>query len=351
MYSTCIFCHTELGANEVIESFPVGRRLAFDAAKGRLWVVCRKCERWNLTPIEERWEAVEQCERLFTSTRLRVSSDNIGLSRLREGLELVRIGSPQRPEMAAWRYGDQFGRRRRRYIMMSAAGGVVVAGAFVAFRYAGFVAGGGYGMWQLVNAARKFVGDRIVRARLALPGEARPTVLRGKDMRRVVLSANGDAWSLRIPRREMGERTWNDRQTVEVFGADALRAAATLMPAVNLKGGKRDEIEGAVRQLEELPDPHQLFLRAAGMSKPGRRDKRRYASIAVGESFLDRLPPSTALALEMAAHEDIERRAMDGELSILERAWREAEEIAAISDSLLLPESVGETFAAISKAE
>jgi hypothetical protein len=25
-----------------------------------LWVVCRHCERWNLSPLEERWEAVEQ---------------------------------------------------------------------------------------------------------------------------------------------------------------------------------------------------------------------------------------------------------------------------------------------------
>ena len=72
MYSTCIFCHSSLGANEAIEHFPVGRRLAFDAARGRLWVVCRSCERWNLTPLEERWEAIEECERLFSSTKLRV---------------------------------------------------------------------------------------------------------------------------------------------------------------------------------------------------------------------------------------------------------------------------------------
>ena len=40
------------------------------------------------------------------------------------------------------------------------------------------------------------------------------------------------------------------------------------------------------------------------------------------------------LALEMAANEDTERRAMEGELADLERAWREAEEIAAIADEL-----------------
>jgi hypothetical protein len=46
------------------------------------------------------------------------------------------------------------------------------------------------------------------------------------------------------------------------------------------------------------------------------------------------------LALEMATQEDAERQALEGELALLEAAWREAEEIAAIADDLLLPESV-----------
>jgi hypothetical protein len=50
MYSTCLFCHQALGANEAIEAFPVGRRLVFDQQRGRLWVVCRKCQKWNLSP-------------------------------------------------------------------------------------------------------------------------------------------------------------------------------------------------------------------------------------------------------------------------------------------------------------
>jgi hypothetical protein len=42
----------------------------------------------------------------------------------------------------------------------------------------------------------------------------------------------------------------------------------------------------------------------------------------------------------MALHEDAERRAMQGELALLEAAWRDAEEIAGISDNLLLPDNV-----------
>ena len=76
MYATCLFCASRLGTNEIIEAFPIGRRLAFDAAKGRLWVVCRRCERWNLTPLEERWEAVEDCERQFRDARKRVTSES-----------------------------------------------------------------------------------------------------------------------------------------------------------------------------------------------------------------------------------------------------------------------------------
>ena len=72
MYATCIFCHGKLGTNEVIEPFPVGKRLAFDASLGRLWVVCASCGRWNLSPLEERWEAIagtEVCRRWWASMR------------------------------------------------------------------------------------------------------------------------------------------------------------------------------------------------------------------------------------------------------------------------------------------
>ena len=80
MYATCLFCNGALGRNESIEHFPVGRRLAFDAAKGRLWVVCPRCARWNLTPLDARWEAIEEAERAYRDSKLRVATDNVGLA-------------------------------------------------------------------------------------------------------------------------------------------------------------------------------------------------------------------------------------------------------------------------------
>ena len=58
--------------------------------------------------------------------------------------------------------------------------------------------------------------------------------------------------------------------------------------------------------------------------------------------YIDKMPRPHKLALEMALHEEQERRALEGELWLLERAWREAEEIADISDKLFLPEGAEE---------
>jgi hypothetical protein len=63
---------------------------------------------------------------------------------------------------------------------------------------------------------------------------------------------------------------------------------------------------------------------------------------ATQENGLFGLSRVQRLAFEMALHEEAERRALEGELAELERAWRDAEEIARIADNLLVPVSVGE---------
>jgi hypothetical protein len=65
---------------------------------------------------------------------------------------------------------------------------------------------------------------------------------------------------------------------------------------------------------------------------------------------LHALPIADRLAFEMALHEEAERRAMDGELAALEAAWRDAEELARISDSLLEPEVVQQKLDALHKS-
>jgi hypothetical protein len=351
MYSTCLFCNSDLGRNEAVEHFPVGRRLAYDAAKGRLWVVCRRCERWNLSPLEERWEAIEECERMYSGTRLRVSTENIGLARLRDGLELVRIGRPQRPEFAAWRYGDQFGRRRRRHLIYTTAGVAAVAGLIVAGPATGFIAGGSWGIWQAANALRELYDARRVRVRLQLPGLYQPAIIRKRHLNdaRLVSAPDIGAWQLHIAHeRTKGSRLWwaslrtmtsptldaGPREVTVLSGDYALRAAGQLLPKLNAAGARAPQVQSAVRLIEEVGDPVKLFAIQAERSRPGPRSKVTQPQGRV----IAELPTEVRLALEMAAHEETERRALEGELALLEEAWRNAEEVAAIADDMFLPE-------------
>lgn len=350
MYSTCLFCHDTLGSNAAIEHFPVGRRLAYDAAKGRLWVVCRKCERWNLTPLEERWEAIEECERAFSATKLRVSTEHVGLGRLKEGTELVRIGEPQRPEMAAWRYGDQFGRRRRKQFATVAGASAIVGGVLIFGPMVGVVGVGAFGpMLNMLNA-----GNSIYRARklIKVPTARRePLHVRLSELPKTELHADGDSVMLRISAVSNDASfmsRWNfggNKVQVELTGDEALGAAAALLPRFNSGGGSRDEVERAVGYLEESADPKTLFRRAVDAIEK-RETEKLYNR---GTHLLKNLPTAGRLALEMAAHEDSERRALEGELHILEAAWRDAEEIAGIADNLLLPASVDEELARLKR--
>ncbi|HEX9382966.1 MAG TPA: hypothetical protein VF908_06170 [Gemmatimonadaceae bacterium] len=343
MYSTCLFCHTELGANEAVEHFRVGRRLAFDAAKGRLWVVCRKCERWNLTPVEERWEAIEECERSYRETRLRVSTDHIGLARLAEGLELVRIGKPQRPEFAAWRYGDQFGRRRRKSIMQGAA---IIAGV-ATIPFLGPALGisfGGFGglIFQSANLSQSFYRSRRIVARVH-DSDRNLLVVRGLDAGQTVMlePTDRDPWGLRIKHRPSSDRAvpwWRygkDQAETDIRGEDAVRAAAQLLPRLNANGASSQQIKKAVALATEHEDASVAFERAARLAVK----TRSWNNFGRG-AMLSLVAPELRLALEMVSHEESERRALEGELAVLEEAWREAEEIAAISDDMFLPEDI-----------
>lgn len=323
MYSTCMFCNEPLGTTEVVETFPVGRRLAFDAAKGRLWVVCGKCERWNLTPLEERWEAVETCEKLFRGTHIRTSSENIGLARHPEGLELVRIGEPLRPEFAAWRYGDQFGRRRRRTIInwtaavLGLVGGVAVAGA------TGGLAGAGL-TFQGANYANLWNSFRPTVYFRPADGKLRWMNRRGYYATRIRPSDDEHPFRVQAKAKRFlkGGKEWFE-------GEDALRVLRAMLPKLNAFGGTDRVVQSAVSEIDRHRHARGFLAQVAR-----RGEDHRYRGTP---GYIVKLPKPTRLALEMALHEEDERRALEGELWRLEQAWREAEEIAGIADDLLLP--------------
>jgi len=335
-----MYCNKSLHTNKIVEEFPVGRRLAFDPVKGRLWVVCRSCERWNLTPLEERWEAVETCEKLFRDTRLRTSSENIGLAKHPEGLELVRIGKALRPEFAAWRYGDQFGRRQRRLVITWTAVGVAaVAGPFVG---TSLLAGGAVGAflgaapqalihaWNNAKQVARFAhSDGKVRVLTQAVGKATRVAPAEDEIGFRVETHLGK-------HLKPGSRFWADKR--EWFeGEDARRAMNAVLRLINFGGGGTEQVRRAVSQIESHKHP------SAFLNHLVARDVYRGSKGTPG--WIHLMPKPTRLALEMAIHEEDERRALEGELWQLEQAWRDAEEIAAISDNLLLPKGAKEFMA------
>ena len=272
------------------------------------------------TPVEERWEAIEECERAYAKTRMRVATENIGLARLAEGLELVRIGAPQRPEFAAWRYGDDFGRRRRRYIALSGVLGAALMGKFVAGPLLGLTMGlatTGFSALYSVGMGAMLIRDYRVRSRVAVPGEKRHAVVRRSQLKKIRIQSERDSLRIRMPADGAAISGPDHKREVTIEGDAALRAAATILTVANDAGADRETLTKATDIVSRQPDASRLFFEAAP-----------------AQVELTSIPDDMRLALEMATNEDIERRAMEGELAMLEAAWQQAEEIAAIADNL-----------------
>ena len=142
-------------------------------------------------------------------------------------------------------------------------------------------------------------------------------------------------------------------------GREAQRIAAIVIPKVNRFGGNRRDVGEAVREIETTGGPEGYLDRLSRMSQEYTRTSlkrgdgwwRRRASPRELKHGLYGLPSAHRLAFEMALHEEAERRALAGELRELERAWQDAEEIAAISDNLLVPENVDQAMLRLKKAD
>ncbi len=358
LYTTCLFCHSDLGANHHLPTFPVGRRMAYDPRKGRLWVICTRCGRWNLTPLEERWEAIDESERLFRGTRLRMSTDNVGLARFRGGFELVRIGPALLPEIASWRYGTRLTRfepeddevKRGLFLRGAKLIARATAGALVGYAHSiGFSD-------DAVLRMRTFRRGRGVLLR-ASDEFGHPIVVRFEHLgaAELVRPEKDAPWQLKLA---------HDGGVAILAQAPALRVAGKMLAMLNVGVASHAEVQHAIAKLDDAGDPEGYFTRVAslamrtswgrfpdatddGAMQPKGSFSERLALQLANRSFwgrggtgsdektpLFRLPAVDRLALEMAANEDIERRALLGELEALHAAWQDAEEIAAIADEL-----------------
>jgi hypothetical protein len=241
--------------------------------------------------------------------------------------------------MAAWRYGDQFGRRRLRH-RATFWGGVAVPLLFVVGMQYGIMAGVGGSLLQTAFYTSKFFTDRRTRVRVRVPGNDNPVLLRRAQLDEASITSTDSDWVLSFPyllslRDRVATRSSlslvsNPEFKTDLRGEDAMRAAARILPAINAQGARQREVTAAAELLEETPHAGGLFQRFAPRSE---RWLEKHVKFSVPDrQQLTMLPASVRLALEMAANEENERRAMEGELAHLELEWRDAEEIAQIAD-------------------
>lgn len=285
--------------------------------------------RWSLSPLEERWEAIEACEARYRGTTLRASTDEIGLARLRSGLELVRVGRPQRPEMAAWRYGPQLLSRRRRAMALIAARAVKEEFDATVSEGPGLD-----GLIALMNPIYLigFVVAKQTMGGINLLRERRPVTI-VRDGPRVYTVRRSHAARARLSSNADGMyelRVGCDGGFATLLGEEARSMLGTLLVVANDVGASQRDIGLAVAKIEHAGGA-EAWIRSSAVRAKG--------------SSLSQLGTLQRLALEMAVHEEQERHALEGELATLAAAWRDAEEIAAIADGLLVSSHVNDGLA------
>ena len=310
MFRSCAFCNAAFDGDGGPSGLGVGRRLAFDEWKGRLWVVCPRCSRWNLTPFDDRLERIESLARAASLGRIAASTDQVALIRWQQ-YAFVRVGKPPRVELATWRYGERLRNRQRERLKVVVPLTVAAIGLGIA---ANVAAGGGFGVvvWNIHRIADwmylRIVGGRKV-GLLESPICARCgslMELRARHVQhaRVVPDSHADmAVVLSCPHCH--------QEGAQLTGPDAVQVLRQGLTYLNLSRGGRRKAEDAAREVDGVGGPDQLVREIARRELP-----------------LRSLRPERGLALEMA----VDERA---EVLELERQWREAEEIADIADGTL----------------
>ena len=310
MYTTCAFCNGALGGDGGPSGLGVGRRFAFDEWRGRLWVVCPKCGRWNLSPFDDRLEKIEALARVAADAKLLAKTEQVALLRW-QSYDLVRVGKPPRIELATWRYGERLKQQDRDKAKIVVPVVVAAVGVSIALNAA---VGGGFGA-MLYNIGAMgdavyvyMVGNR--RVALAEPPicAACNTVmnLRARHVRhaRVVVERHADvALVVSCPQCH--------REGALLTGAEAAQTLRQGLTFLNARRSGRKRAVEAAREVDVVGGSEELIRKVAGT-----------------DVVIHRIPGARRLALEMAVDEHIE-------VLELERQWRDAEELAQIADGAL----------------
>lgn len=246
-------------------------------------------------------------------------------------MDLVRIGEPLMKEMTSWRYGELIRRRKQRHLRNVGLG----LGLGVPMAVAGVAALGALGVsagtvlplaGHAMNAAYRWLIP-VLTLRSEHGNPIRLTALQVTKLG--FHRYDSGAFMIRLGAPwERGGR---------IFGEPARRALATIL--ANSNGSVREhDLSVAVKELERSGGS-EAYLKSANSLVKLKPSKEALEWVG-GADAVALIRPHRRLALEMALHEGNERRALEGELHLLLDAWREAEELAGISDRLAVPPKV-----------
>lgn len=328
MFSHCLVCHAPFPSNEELERFSTSTRVAYDPVRGRLWAVCGSCKRWSLAPIEDRWEALDELEKVVTDrSRLLSQTDNVALLRVGH-LDIVRVGKANLTEEAWWRYGRELTTRAAKHhqlmFMGTAAAGAAIAGGWAT---GGIGWLGAWFLWenapnQLVKAARWFrFGSSAWRGRQSCARCGH--VFRSIDFRDrgqlILTPGEGSGRPLSVIQRcpACGEVR---NGGLRLDGRESEHVVRRLLAYHHHKGATERRVRSATRLIQEAGSPQDLTRIVV---REGRR--------------LGDLQRTGAIALEIAANEAVEQQLLELELAELEAHWQEEEELASIIDGELTP--------------
>lgn len=318
MLSRCHFCHDPLPENRTLERFPVGRRVAYDPWRGRLWAVCPSCGRWTLAPFETRWEVLEDLERITRdSARLLSETENIGLLKAGD-LEIVRVGKARLREESWWRYGDEFAARRERAGRAARRG--KVWDLIIFFAISGIPYWGHSKPEKWIERARhRRFGRTLWEGSTRCPGcGAVQRNLRFGEVGQLRLETAGDGEiALRSPCPRCRQPGGTGHHLRGVSAEQVLRRALAFQ---HFAGATESAVGDAMSAVEQHVSTADVVLELAE-----RRQTLRQLSAPI------------SLALEIALNADVEERLLRMEVEELEAHWREAEMIAAIADGVLTP--------------
>jgi hypothetical protein len=304
----------------------VGRTVAFDPDRGRLWIVCGWCGHWSLEPIEERWEAVEELERRARGrSTVLGATDRISLLSLGR-LEAVRVGPAPAREEAWWRYGKALRGRRLRYNTITRIGGTVAAVAVttgvtgfallmpevVMLKWRSVRAAIGQARKSGAEAAESFE-RRFRYGRLAWRGST-SCISCGHRLVELTFQDSGKAtlypdYTIHIP----CQRCRSTQGGHVISGLEAEHLTRRLLAYENIAGADDGQLAAAVQLIRS--------------GKIGTHDGRS----------LRRAPREMLIGLELLVAEQREARALGWEIADLQARWETAEALAQIIDWDLTP--------------